>query len=187
MKKGITLLMAAFVALFMLGGCSGADGAGGATELNEEVRYGEQDLSAKSSIIETNLEWWENYVHWDGNATINVSEDEISVDVKNEGNETWSVLIEKAVDLTAGTVYTMTFEASSTVEREIEVLFDNAGYERFMNKKIIINETPQQFTFDFLMNSSQSGKIKFLMGKMEGQSDSVGEHLITLRGINLLQ
>jgi hypothetical protein len=133
-----------------------------------------------SPMIPMNMSGWTNYVHVDAGATVKIVNGQAEVDFKNEGNETWSVLLQKLeFDLEARKTYTVTFMASSDVPRKVEVVIDDAKYTRATSAIIEINETLTQYSFDFKMTEPKTVNYKILMGLMLDES-TIGAHKVVV-------
>ncbi|KGP91078.1 licheninase [Pontibacillus chungwhensis BH030062] len=131
------------------------------------VDYSEIDLSPlKNGDFSEGMDPWTNYIHFDANATIEVKDEALSVDITNAGNETWSVLPEYAgLDLIKGLKYELSFDAKSSVPREIEVTLENAGYYRYLSEKVSLSEEYNTFTYQFEMTADDKVSLKYLMGQ----------------------
>lgn len=129
--------------------------------------YGNIDLyPLKNGDFNDGLNAWSNYVHFDAAAQIGVENGEAKVGITNEGNETWSVLLEQGnLDLAKGVVYELSFKARSTKQREAEVTVENAQYNRYFSEKVQLNEEMQDFSFEFTMPQDDLAAFKMLLGK----------------------
>ena len=104
-------------------------------------------------------------------AAFDASSGAMVADITDVGDDTWHVqLFNSTPDLVAGMIYTITFEASSTVDRDIffEVIDGNNQY------KASLTSTTQTFTFTFLSRADvNDAKINFLLGLVNGAAPSV--------------
>ncbi len=129
--------------------------------------YGNIDLyPLKNGDFAAGLDSWTNYIHYDAAAGISVENNEAKVTIGNEGNETWSVLLEQPnLSLAKGVVYELSFAARSTKERKAEVTVENAQYTRFLSESITLSEQTQQYTYEFTMPVDDIASFKMLLGK----------------------
>ena len=98
------------------------------------VDYDNIDLSPlKNGDFTNGMEGWSSYIHFDANATISEQNEALNIDITNAGNEMWSVLAEyPSLTLAKDVMYQLSFDAKSTVDREIEVTFEDANYSRYL-------------------------------------------------------
>ncbi|MCM3694342.1 carbohydrate binding domain-containing protein [Neobacillus niacini] len=129
--------------------------------------YGNTDLyPLKNGDFTHGLSSWGNYVHYDASAQIMAENGEIKVAIGNEGNETWSVLLEQAnLSLSKGVTYELSFAARSTKEREAEITIENAQYTRFFSEAIALSDQMQLYTYEFNMPVDDIASFKVLLGK----------------------
>ncbi|CAM4093924.1 carbohydrate binding domain-containing protein [Mesobacillus thioparans] len=129
--------------------------------------YGNIDLyPLKNGDFSDGLSSWGNYVHYDASAVISVDNGEAKAAISNEGNETWSVLLEQGnLSLAKGVVYELSFAARSTKERNAEITVENAQYNRYFEKVISLNDEMQQYTYEFTMPADDTASLKMLLGK----------------------
>ncbi|WP_226085593.1 carbohydrate binding domain-containing protein [Mesobacillus sp. S13] len=129
--------------------------------------YGDIDLyPLKNGDFASGLDAWTNYIHYDATAGISVDNGEAKVAISNEGQETWSVqLIQGGLSLAKDVVYELSFEARSTVERNIEATVENSQYIRRLSEKPQLNSQMQLFTYEFTMPADEIVSFKVLLGK----------------------
>lgn len=129
--------------------------------------YGDIDLyPLKNGDFSHGLSSWGNYVHYDASAQIMAENGEIKVAIGNEGNETWSVVLEQAnLSLSKGVAYELSFAARSTKEREAEITIENAQYTGFFSEAIALNDQMQLYTYEFNMPVDDIASFKVLLGK----------------------
>ncbi|WP_423409179.1 carbohydrate binding domain-containing protein [Heyndrickxia sp. MSNUG] len=129
--------------------------------------YGNIDLSPlKNGSFTDGLSSWGQYIHYDADASIIVENGEAKAAITNEGNETWSVLLEQGnLDLAKDVVYEFSFKARSTNNREAEVTVENAQYTRFFSKIVELTNQMQQYTYEFTMPQDDLAAFKMLLGK----------------------
>nr|WP_255574582.1 carbohydrate binding domain-containing protein [Halobacillus sp. Nhm2S1] len=118
------------------------------------------------------MEPWGSYIHSDANADVSVVDEELKIAIENGGNETWSVLAEQAgLSLSKGAAYTLSFDAKSTLARDIEVTLENAAYTRYLSEKVSLNEDMEHYEFEFEMVKNDVTSLKFLMGQVADAHD----------------
>ena len=107
--------------------------------------------------------WYRYLADWGGAAaTFNVVEGALEVDITANYGEPWGVMVkQKGVLLETNTLYRLTFTASASVDRNIEVGFATGVTETFA-----LTSTPTTFTFEYLhLGADVSTRVEFLLGK----------------------
>jgi Glycoside hydrolase family 44/Carbohydrate binding domain/Divergent InlB B-repeat domain len=125
-------------------------------------------LSAANLI--TNGDFSNNTTGWtpsawspDGAAagTPSVQNGVFSFAVTHGGTDTWNVQIfQTAVPFVKGTTYTLSFEASASLARNIKV-YANLGA---IDKSVALTTTSTKYTYTFVSDSTESGKLSFDIG-----------------------
>lgn len=152
----------------------------------DKIDYGQVDMyPLKNGQFSKGLESWGNYVHYDANATISVDENgEAKVAITNEGNETWSVILEQGqLNLTKGVEYVVSFDARSTKVRDVEVTVENDQYTRFLSEKTTLTEEMSNYRYEFKMPADNKVGLKFLLGKQN--NTTIGTHDIYIDNVIL--
>ncbi|GGD22628.1 carbohydrate binding domain-containing protein [Pontibacillus salipaludis] len=131
------------------------------------VDYSDVDLSPLTNgDFSEGMDGWGAYIHFDATATAEVVNEALLVDIENAGNETWSVLPEYAgLELIKGLKYELSFDAKSSVPRDIEVTLENGGYYRYLSEKVSLTEDYNTFTYQFEMTADDTVSLKYLMGQ----------------------
>ncbi|MCA0984272.1 carbohydrate binding domain-containing protein [Halobacillus yeomjeoni] len=131
------------------------------------IDYDNVDMNPLSNgDFSAGMDGWSSYIHNEGAvASVDVQQEVLKVDITNGGKYAWSVLAEHpALSLTKGVTYQLTFDAKSTVSRDMEVTVENAGYHRFFEKVISLTQDYQTFTYQWDMPADDEVSLKFLMG-----------------------
>ena len=82
----------------------------------------------------------------------------------------------------AGEKWTLSFDVSSTAEREMIVTAEDAAYNRYINEKVAISPTQQHCSYDVTFDSDMSADLKFQLGNI-GDAASIGAHDVTISNI----
>ncbi|GEN52211.1 carbohydrate binding domain-containing protein [Halobacillus faecis] len=118
------------------------------------------------------MEPWESYIHFDASADVTVVDEELKIAIENAGNQTWSVLAEQpGLSFSKGAAYTLSFDAKSTLARDIEVTLENAAYTRYLSENVSLNEDMEHYEFEFEMVKDDVTSLKFLMGQVADAHD----------------
>ncbi|GAA0287242.1 LPXTG-motif cell wall-anchored protein [Gracilibacillus halotolerans] len=132
------------------------------------------------------LEEWNPHVQGDhepdvSEATFDVVDGELKASIINAGWEPWHVLIDQGnLNLRADNTYILTFDAKSSVDRDIEVVVENSSYHRYFHSAIELTDTMQTFSYEFEMDADDIGALKFLLGNTD-----IGEHEVYLDNVRL--
>jgi beta-glucanase (GH16 family) len=106
------------------------------------------------------------------------------IDIKNAGTLEYAVMgLIRGCKVSAGSTYTLEFDASSTAEREMVVTVEDSSYERYLDKKVVLGTQPEHYVFEVVFGEDMSADVKFQLGNI-GDSASIGEHTVTLSGIS---
>lgn len=99
-------------------------------------------------------------------------------DVTNGGTDNWNVQIfQTAVPFVKGTTYTLSFDASASKARDIKV-YANLGA---IDKAVSLTATTKTYTYTFVSDSTESGKLSFDIGGSSASGTSV-----TLDNVSIL-
>ncbi|MCA1054055.1 carbohydrate binding domain-containing protein [Rossellomorea aquimaris] len=125
------------------------------------------------------LDLWSSYIHFDANASVTGENEQMNVHIINAGNEAWSVLAEQAnMKLGQGLTYELSFDAKSTVARNIEVTLENTGYFRYFNKVFAVDDVMKNYSYEFQMEANDIVSLKFLMGQFAGVHDITIDNVV---------
>ena len=85
----------------------------------------------------------------------------LSYAVTNGATETWNVqLFQTAVPFVKGVTYTLSFDASASKARSIQV-YANQGA---LSKAVVLGTVNKTFSYTFVSDSTESGKVSFDLG-----------------------
>jgi len=126
-----------------------------------------QDTSENGYADITDEDIWYYYLaDWDGaNATFNVVDQAATIDITASGSHNWSIMLkQKGITLVEGQTYKLTFNASATATRTIDVMISELH-----SMTIQLDETTRTYEFVFTYEgpSTSSERIQFLMGMNE--------------------
>lgn len=115
-----------------------------------------------------------SWFNWDSfiNDNIIITEDKkanISIpafDKDGDGAQTWAVqLKQNNLKVNKDTKYKVSFEVSSDIERDMEVVVQNIGYYRHLGEKITIDSNPKTYNFEFTSTGTEQVELNLLLGK----------------------
>lgn len=87
-------------------------------------------------------------------------------DLTSNGLENWSYQFRQTgLELVKDIEYKLTFDISSTIERELEVVVQNAGYYRIFEDKIKITPDTKKYEYVFTATGTETAELNFLLGK----------------------
>lgn len=138
----------------------------------------------KNGAFTEGLTNWGSYVHFDAQAAVEAVNEAARISITQEGNETWSVLMEQGgLELQQDQTYVVQFDASSTVARSFEVTLENAGYYRYLSEVVSVTPETNTYTFEVTMPVTDMTGLKFLMGRTE--ESPLGAHDITIDNVSV--
>ncbi len=157
---------------FLLGAVNGA--TAGAITLDNVYVYEKMENAnlVTEGDFATSAEWGNWVADWNATAaSFDATSGAMVVDVTNVGEDTWHVqLFNETVDFTSGTIYTVSFDASSTVDRDVllEVIDGNNQYSASLTA------TTETYTFTFLATADVTdAKLNFLLGLVNASTAGV--------------
>ncbi|WP_034770078.1 carbohydrate binding domain-containing protein [Exiguobacterium artemiae] len=138
----------------------------------------------KNGSFTDGLNFWSSYVHYDAQAVVSTVNDAAKLAIASEGQEPWSVLLEQGnLQLVKGQTYQLTFKASSTVARPLEVTVENAAYTRYFSQIVELGTEAKTYQFDFTLGQDDTAGLKFLLGKAAGSPFAA--HDVTIDDVKL--
>ncbi len=138
----------------------------------------------KNGSFTEGLNFWSSYVHYDAQAVVSTVNEAAKIAIASEGQEPWSVLLEQGnLALVKGQTYQLTFKASSTVARPLEVTVENAAYTRYFSQVVAVSPTVNTYQYEFTMGQDDTAGLKFLLGKAAGSPFAA--HDVTIDDVKL--
>lgn len=125
----------------------------------------------KNGKFHGGLDPWIPYVHAEGGAQAHMTAEngEFKAAIGQPGSDEWHVLLEQSgMSLSQDIPYIVSFDARSTIPRDMGVIFENAAYQRYLDQKVALTPEMTRHSIEFTMRSNDVGSLKFLMGKMTG-------------------
>lgn len=116
------------------------------------------------------LDPWGSYIHNDGAAgAVSLENGAARVSLTNTGNETWSIqLFQNALNMASGVEYEVSFDARSTIDRDIELILDDSSYTRYFDQTASVTDEMQHYSYTLKLDSQKTLNLKFLLGKING-------------------
>lgn len=85
--------------------------------------------------------------------------------IRDLGAEVWSNLFYQNVALVKGIKYKLTFDISSSRNREVTVAIENASYQRKASRVLKTSKKDQKVEMEFVADKTEEVGVKFLFGK----------------------
>ena len=86
--------------------------------------------------------------------------------VSDIGYEEWSNMFTRGVKLTKGVKYRMSFDMSSSINRDVRVVIENATYQRAVQKLVASDKKVKNIVVEFVADRDEDATIKVLTGKI---------------------
>ncbi|MWC26895.1 carbohydrate binding domain-containing protein [Paenibacillus sp. MMS18-CY102] len=119
----------------------------------------------------------------DSRATITTDIGAYHADITNNGANPWDIMLyQEPLALEKGKTYTVTFNARSTKPRKIEAVVENSTNFRYLNQAVQLDDSTNTYSYTFTMDKNDTTGLKFLMGKLSGDS-VVGAHDIYIDNV----
>lgn len=148
------------------------------------------DLISNDAMDTVTDPWvlWVGTEDWAGFAAGSMAIDsgEMKIDIQNQGNQFWSIQFNQmGISLKQGKNYRLSFDARSTVNRQIRVsLEQDGGSPQYLLKTLDLGNGMTRYSYDFAMNqiSQENAKLNFVLGNVSG---IVGAHQVYLDNVIL--
>ncbi|OUS77940.1 glycoside hydrolase [Paenibacillus sp. MY03] len=152
---------------------------------NRNVDFAGVDLyPVRNGDFHFGLSGWEPFVQG-GAATFESVGGEARINVTNVGSAGWNIMLNQSnLKLEGGLTYVLSFEASASIARDIEVSLENAGYvRRFFSGALALTGEKRRFEFVFRMPMDEILALKIMTGKTANSPS--GAHAITIDNVVL--
>ena len=124
----------------------------------------------------------ESYIEGANAALVN-KDGETVVTINEVGTLEYGVMgLNRGNKVHAGETHTLSFDVSSSAEREIVVTAEDPAYTRYLNEKLTITPDKKHYSFDVTFDADMSVDLKFQLGNI-GNASSIGSHTVTLSNI----
>lgn len=160
------------------------------TNNNVEGLTLEQQFPLKNGDFADGSNHWATHVQgkydgWDQTTNMSVQNEQAIFNVWSIGNNPWDVmLMQEMIELKKDTTYVISFDMNSEIARDIELVIENASYQRFLSETVHVKPEVQTYSYEFTMSSDELVTLKYLLGKLNQQM-SLGSHIITLDHVKL--
>lgn len=157
---------------FLLGKVGNSDEVGNHDIVIDNVKLevkGEREryFPLKNGDFSAGIANWNNYVHYDAQASFSEEDGKAKMTFAHTGNETWSVqFFQDNLMLEEGQKYIIQFDARTSLDRSIEVTVENASYHRYFSEEIALTTQTGTYKYEFEMNSTDVTALKFLLGSV---------------------
>ena len=84
--------------------------------------------------------------------------------------------------VSAGETHTLSFDVSSSAEREMIVTAEDSSYTRYLDEILTVTPETQHYSFDVTLSEDMNIDLKFQLGNI-GTAAGIGEHTVTLSNI----
>jgi beta-glucanase (GH16 family) len=134
----------------------------------------------KNGDFSRDLNFWKPYFIEGAAGQTSVVNGEVKVAITNAGNQSYSVMLnQENFKLSKGVEYTLAFDVRATAARNMEVVVDNAVYNRYLSKTV---EAPassgmKHYEYTFKLNTDDKASLKFLMGKTDEAVPSIAHDI----------
>ena len=86
--------------------------------------------------------------------------------VNDIGFEEWSNIFTHGVKLTKGVKYRMSFDISSSIDRDVRVVIENSNYQRATQNLVASDKKVKNIVTEFVADRDEDATIKVLTGKI---------------------
>jgi beta-glucanase (GH16 family)/putative cell wall-binding protein len=122
-------------------------------------------------------------------ASGNLEDGKTKINVTNIGSNPWDVqLLLKPLTLTKGHVYKVSFDVSSSVNRDIEAVLQKSSgdYAVYSSTTVSTTSTKTHQEYEFTMDSDTDVQAQFVFNLGKVNSGAQGEHVVYFDNISLI-
>jgi beta-glucanase (GH16 family) len=102
-----------------------------------------------------------------GASTITNENGAAKIAVTTVGPNPWSIMLnQENMKFSKDVEYLVSFDARTTVDRNIEVILENAAYTRYFDKTAALGSEMKHFEYTFTMTKDDTLSLKFLLGNV---------------------
>ena len=117
-------------------------------------------------------------------ASLTNRDGETIISITNTGSLAYGVMgLIRGQSVTAGETYTLSFDASATIPREMCVTAEDSAYTRYLDETVTLSTEPQHFSFDVTAPADMQLDLKYLLGDIGGAA-ALGAHSVTISSIS---
>ena len=116
-------------------------------------------------------------------ASLTNKDGETVIDIRSTGSLAYGVMgLLRGNPVRAGEQHTLSFDAASSVPRNITVTAEDAEYTRYLDETITLGSAPEHFSFAVTAPADMKLDLKFLLGDIDGAA-ALGSHSVTISNI----
>ncbi len=106
------------------------------------------------------------------------------ITVRNPGTLPYGVMgLIRAKQVQPEKTYVLSFDASSTIAREMLVTAEDAAYQRYLEQTILLTPEQTHYTLEVTFPAAMTADLKFQLGNL-GNAAEIGAHTVTLKNIS---
>ncbi len=144
----------------------------------------------KNGKFNFGLEHWNNHVQgiYDGpsDASFEVKDGKAVTMINNVGWNPWDVIfMQEGLQMKGGNTYLVSFDASSSLERNMEVVLEDSSYNRSLSEVISLTPEPTTHTFEVALNEDKQLGLKYLLGNVAGNEITDEEHQVIIDNVRV--
>jgi beta-glucanase (GH16 family) len=153
--------------VFMLGGNTSKVYIDDVSLIKTTVDYtGVELYPLKNGDFSQDFEGWEQFKQ-DADAAFSLENGKAKISAVNLGSNPWNImLVQSGMSFSKGIEYVLSFDASSSVNRDILVTLENATYIRSVDSgELQLTPETKNFTFTFKPSATDTLALKIQLGK----------------------
>ncbi|KPB04766.1 carbohydrate binding domain-containing protein [Bacillus sp. CHD6a] len=180
--------------VFLLGGNAGSVTLDNvsmfAKKLHADVLSFEEMFPLKNGKFNFGPKHWNNHVQgiYDGpsDASFEVEDGKAVATIRNVGWNPWDVIfMQEGLQMKGGNTYLVSFDASSTLERSVEVVLEDSSYNRSLSEVIPLTPERTTHTFEVALNEDMRLGLKYLLGNVAGNDITNEEHQVMIDNVRV--
>ena len=132
-----------------------------------------------------NLKGWNCEALSTGKATFENTEEQFKASIDSVGTEGWNVqLYQDKVQLEEGETYEVSFDAKSTLDREILVLLQKTeDWTSYLQENVLLTNELKTYTYEFTMNKATDSVSRFSFALGNTDNTPYAQHEVTIDNV----
>ncbi|MCG1021793.1 carbohydrate binding domain-containing protein [Sutcliffiella horikoshii] len=180
--------------VFLLGGNPGSMTLDNVSMFAKKLRADElsyEDIfPLKNGMFNFGLDHWNSHVQgvYDGpsDAQFEVKDGKAVSTIRNVGWNPWDVIfMQEGLQMKGGNTYLVSFAASSSLERNMEVVLEDSSYNRSLSEVISLTSEPTTHTFEITLDEDKQLGLKYLLGNVAGNEMVDEEHQVFIDNVRV--
>lgn len=151
---------------------------------NHNVDYSGVELyPLKNGDFSQDFYGWEPFIQGAA-AQFSAADQQASITVTNPGGQEWNIMLNQPnLPLAKGVTYVLSFDANSTLARDMAVTLEDSGYARYFSTHADLTAQQTHYEYVFRMTANRLLTLKMMLGKTLNSPSTA--HTVTIDNVKL--